>query len=211
MRCQLAAACLLLASSAAPTDLTLDGVVYVSRHGVRAPYGPIVDAAGTAAANDDWSAWTSKAAKNAEDYGMDADAFAAQELTPHGMALMPLLGRRRSGSRARARGDVPVRVGNASLPNLIPVLSDSVLYGAGADATEEQTLGLFGGDVAALTAAYEDDMADIGRALGFSDDAPICAALGVADDCAITNLPYKFTGIYWQGMFTSASCGRDDF
>ena len=61
MRCQLAAACLLLASSAAPTDLTLDGVVYVSRHGVRAPYGPIVDAAGTAAANDDWSAWTSKA------------------------------------------------------------------------------------------------------------------------------------------------------
>ena len=31
MRCQLAAACLLLASSAAPTDLTLDGVVYVDR------------------------------------------------------------------------------------------------------------------------------------------------------------------------------------
>ncbi|EGB03031.1 expressed protein [Aureococcus anophagefferens] len=232
MRCQLAAACLLLASSAAPTDLTLDGVVYVSRHGVRAPYGPIVDAAGTAAANDDWSAWTSKAAKNAEDYGMDADAFAAQELTPHGMALMPLLGSY-VADRWRAlgldvggdwavfaddstrdwqtaalwlegagRGDVPVRVGNASLPNLIPVLSDSVLYGAGADATEEQTLGLFGGDVAALTAAYEDDMADIGRALGFADDAPICAALGVADDCAIANLPYKFTGIYWQGMFT---------
>ena len=43
-----------------------------------------------------------------------------------------------------------MRVGNASLPNMIPVLSDSVLYGAGADATEEQTLGLFGGDVAAL-------------------------------------------------------------
>ena len=181
MRCQLAAACLLLASSAAPTDLTLDGVVYVSRHGVRAPYGPIVDAEGTAAANDDWSAWTSKAAKNAEDYGMDADAFAAQELTPHGMALMPLLGSY-VADRWRAlgldvggdwavfaddstrdwqtaalwlegagRGDVPVRVGNASLPNLIPVLSDSVLYGAGADATEEQTLGLFGGDVACFT------------------------------------------------------------
>ena len=232
MRCQLAAACLLLASSAAPTDLTLDGVVYVSRHGVRAPYGPIVDAEGTAAANDDWSAWTSKAAKNAEDYGMDADAFAAQELTPHGMALMPLLGSyvadrwdalgldvagdwavfaddsTRDWQTAAlwlegaGRGDVPVRVGNASLPNMIPVLSDSVLYGAGADATEEQTLGLFGGDVAALTAAYEDDMADIGRALGFGDDAPICEALGVADDCAIANLPYKFTGIYWQGMFT---------
>ncbi|KAH8056211.1 hypothetical protein JL722_7513 [Aureococcus anophagefferens] len=207
MRCQLAAACLLLASSAAPTDLTLDGVVYVSRHGVRAPYGPIVDAAGTAAANDDWSAWTSKAAKNAEDYGMDADAFAAQELTPHGMALMPLLGSyvadrwdalgldvagdwavfaddsTRDWQTAAlwlegaGRGTCP-RVGNASLPNLIPVLSDSVLYGAGADATEEQTLGLFGGDVAALTAAYEDDMADIGRALGFGDDAPICEALG---------------------------------
>ena len=212
--------------------MTLSGVVYVSRHGVRSPYGPMNRTAG-AALGDDWSAWTRKRAKGAADYGMDEAAFHAQELTPHGKALLPLFGAY-VAEKWRAMGldvgdadlaifaddstrDVqtadlwleglgrrgtPVRVGNASRPRMVPVVSDKVLFGPAAPSTEEQTLGLFGGDVAALTAAYEEDIKAIQRVLDMPPDASICAVLGVgSDDCALENLPYEFTGVYWQGMF----------
>ena len=221
------------APPAGPT--ALDGVVYVSRHGVRTPYGPLDGSAAGAALPDDWSAWTTKAAKGPEAYGMSRAAFESQELTPHGKALMPLFGAY-VREKWRAAGFDPVgcditvfaddstrdvqtaqlwlggfgcagrevRVGNASLRTMVPVLSDSVTFGPGAVATEEQTLGAFGGDLDALTLAYADDIGAIQDVLGMPPDAPICVYLGVdAARCRLLDLPFAYTGVYWQGMMTS--------
>jgi hypothetical protein len=87
---------------------------------------------------------------------------------------------------------------------MVPVLSDSVTFGPGAVATEEQTLGAFGGDLDALTLAYADDIGAIQDVLGMPPDAPICVYLGVdAARCRLLDLPFAYTGVYWQGMMTS--------
>ena len=80
------ALCATLASAAARLP-PLESVVFLSRHGVRTPYPPSY---GTAT---DWRNYTNLAPPGAAAYnGMSQEAFETQQLTPHGAALIPLVG-----------------------------------------------------------------------------------------------------------------------
>ena len=64
--------------------LTLQHVSIVSRHGVRPPYPP------PHANVTSYAPWTSKLPPSAAAWGMTAEAFTTQELTPHGATILPL-------------------------------------------------------------------------------------------------------------------------
>ena len=224
---------LLQAAASAPT---LKQVTYFSRHGVRTPYPPSY---GTAT---DWRNYTNLAPPGAAAYnGMSQEAFETQQLTPHGAALIPLVGSYFRAKWANASlfagaggcdavvafaddstrdvqtaaafldgfgcgGATPVHVANASLPAMAPVCSDHYDTGC-ALATEEQVAGLYGGSVSALTSAYSHLITRVQQVLQMPADAGVCRAAGAApatwQNCTLYDLPYVWTGMYWQGMFVS--------
>ena len=103
-------------------------------------------------------------------------------------------------------GGAAVHVANASLPVMEPVCSDHYDTGC-ALATEEQVAGLYGGNVGALTNAYAHLITRVQQVLQMPADAGVCRAAGAAPaawaNCTFYELPYAWTGMYWQGMFVS--------
>ena len=110
---------------------------------------------------------------------------------------------------------VPVHVANGSLPEMEPVLSDGYKQPGCPLATEEQVTGLYGGSVAALTNAWSDPIGSIAEVLEM-ENAPnaskLCSEVNEvneedqeagADNCSFFDLNYAWTGVYFQGMFTS--------
>lgn len=220
-------------------SVTLRHVTYASRHGIRTPFQPDVGSV------TDWSNYTRLPPKTAADYGMSPERFESQQLTPHGQAVLELLGaywrEKWAQQRLFAQGDceritvfaddsprdvetaehwlrgfgcadAPVHVPSAShLPEMRPVCSGGgdgrhPAPGGCSLANEEQVKGLFGGDVAALNAAYAPLIRTVERVLQMQPSAPLCArVMGAAAprNCSLLSLPYSWTGLYYRGMFLS--------
>jgi hypothetical protein len=104
--------------------------------------------------------------------------------------------------------EVPVYVvGSDSYPEMQPVLSDN--YDVGCPlATEEQVDGLYGGDVDALTAMYNDEIQAVIDIIQQPTDSYICTYANplfdsATQDCTLFETGYTWTGLYFQGMFKS--------
>lgn len=73
--------------------------------------------------------------------------------------------------------------------------------------TEEQISGLYGGDQEAVTDAYRAGIEKLTDIIGMTDNftASICAQKNANYDadmpCTLSNLDYKWTGVYWEGNF----------
>ncbi len=119
---------------------------------------------------------------------------------------------------------VPVHVANGSLPEMQPVLSDHYDQPGNCSlSTEEQTKGLYGGNVDALTDAWSGLLDVVSHALDMPhapNASQLCAVVnGAATDdedhddnseettnsssCTFRDLKYAWTGQYFEGMFTS--------
>lgn len=207
-------------------------VVIVSRHGIRTPYAPPY---GTVT---DFSAYTNKIFPDNNTWGMTYDAFATQQLTPHGEKVIPFMGAfyadrfvsdglEVSCSEVTCFADdsgrdittahlwlqgfgcpnVDVQVVNAtSNADMQPVLSDHFDVGCPL-ATEEQVDGLYGGDVDALTDMYDEGIQKVMDVLAMPPDASICEDANPdfdpAGNCTLFDTGSQWTGLYYEGMFTS--------
>eukprot|EP00009_Paramoeba_aestuarina_P005397 CAMPEP_0201509532 /NCGR_PEP_ID=MMETSP0161_2-20130828/2558_1 /ASSEMBLY_ACC=CAM_ASM_000251 /TAXON_ID=180227 /ORGANISM="Neoparamoeba aestuarina, Strain SoJaBio B1-5/56/2" /LENGTH=532 /DNA_ID=CAMNT_0047904509 /DNA_START=74 /DNA_END=1672 /DNA_ORIENTATION=- len=90
-----------------------------------------------------------------------------------------------------------------------PVLSDDISNGCPL-ATEEQVDGLYGGDMTALTFLYSDSIEYINQVLQMppTSDNNVCQQSNPdydADEetCTLFQTGYNYTGVYYEGMFTS--------
>lgn len=217
------------------TDYTLVQSIVVSRHGIRTPYPP------TNGTVTDFSSYTYKQFPDNNTWGMSYDAFADQYLTPHGEAILPLVGAYYKDILADGGldlsscenivcfsdestrdiqtanhwlggfgcPDVEVReVTSSSYSSMQPVLSDHYFFEACPLATEEQVNGLYGGNVDALTDMYSDEIELVNEILDMQTyDASICKNINPdfdgAQKCTLFETGYEYTGLYYQGMFTS--------
>lgn len=105
--------------------------------------------------------------------------------------------------------NVEVRaVTESTYSSMQPVLSDHYYFEACPLANEEQVNGLFGGNVDALTNMYSDEIDLVNEVLDMRNyDASICRNINPTFDnvetCTLFETGYEFTGLYYQGMFTS--------
>ena len=58
----------------------------------------------------------------------------------------------------------------------------------------------FGGDTSTLTNEFRAEIARVNQLLGCCSET-ICSHFGINRSCTIADVPYTFTGLYWQGMF----------
>ncbi len=90
--------------------------------------------------------------------------------------------------------------------NMAPVLSDHYDNGCPLP-SEEQIDGLYGGDVDALTEMYRDDIQKVQDILEMPTNASICKNVNPefnkTDNCTFFETGYDFTGLYYEGEFTS--------
>lgn len=105
--------------------------------------------------------------------------------------------------------NVEVRIVNSdTYSSMQPVLSDHYFFEECPLATEEQVDGLYGGNVNALTDMYSDEIELVNQILDMANyDADICRNINPEYDdsqtCTLFETGYEFTGLYYQGMFTS--------
>lgn len=114
---------------------------------------------------------------------------------------------------AASGGGVPVHVANGSLPEMVPVLNDGTAQPGCELSTEEQVDGLYGGNVDALTTAYAgliDKVEEVLQMAKAPNSSKLCEEVNVDTDyasppvnCSLYDLQYAWTGLYFEGMFTS--------
>ena len=218
-------------------ELSLVQVVMVSRHSIRTPYAP------TNGTVSDFSSYTNLPFPTYVDWNMTEYDFENQYVTPQGTILMQRLGagglsqisceqitcfadyggeasRDLDSAIAWLEGfeicpDVPIQLVNETTnPLMQGVLSDHYQIGSCELATEDQVMGMYGGDPDALTTMYEDGIIKVGEVLemtGSTDDpfnAPICKNVNPLYDenpvesCTLMDIEYVWFGDYF-GEFQS--------
>ena len=97
----------------------------------------------------------------------------------------------------------PLLVGNISSPGLAAIANDHQLPPACPQADEATVQQYFGGDMQALTDLYRLEIDRIGAVLGCCS-AVVCSRYGLHRNCTLAEVPYKFTGTYWNGLYSGA-------
>ena len=106
--------------SGTPPTLVAVGLRSLGGFGARGRAAASADRGGARAAQaEGWANWTNKKAKTHEDYGMTQEAFATQELTPHGKTLVPPLGRH--ARAAWAKDGLDVACDELATPDRMPL------------------------------------------------------------------------------------------
>ena len=180
---------LLVASSAIGAWTSLQHVSVVSRHGVRPPYPPSYTLSGS------WAPWTAQPPPSAADWGMDAAAFASQELTPHGGFILPLFA---SWMRAKYDALDPSFLGplgvDGTCTHVVAVADDSTrdwqtaaafLDGFGCGNTLPPVLVANATSLPDLRAVLSDDHASADAAEGACARSNLEQTSGLLGECAL--------------------------
>lgn len=218
-------------SSPSPSDLELYQVVYVSRHGIRSPYPPNYGSLDdfSAYTNKEFPSHTAwgmsyndftkqKLTPHGKRILPYVGSYFAERWIADGLDLTSCQNimcyaddssRDIDTAKLWLEGfgcnDISVKIVNKTTNSgMLPIVYD--LFNSGCPiATEEQTLGLFGGNVDALTNMYATSIELIMETLDMPPDASVCALsnpnFNPNQDCTLFETGYRWTGYVYDGGF----------